>query len=152
MKSDWESKKSNEDFKNMESRANTTRKLSALCIFLGHGAVNGQLGIRILQEMEILASPLNETRLPYLDSTIPYNYKKSPIFELTWLFQYLGAALATVAYTGVYCSLVGILLHICGQFANLGNRIRNFGNETNPEKTNLDQLEYILRRHQYLIK
>lgn len=119
---DWTSCKTDQEIENMWVNARAARKMSYLCIVLGFGSVSGQSVIRIAQEMDIIPGQI-EKRLPMVSSHFPYDYKSTPIYEITWCLQYAGAGLATLVYSGVYCLFVGLVLHLRGQVANLRYRL-----------------------------
>ncbi|XP_014212166.1 odorant receptor 4-like [Copidosoma floridanum] len=148
---DWNADKTKGEVINMVRNAKTTRKLSFICLFLGMGSVNGQLAVRISQELDILPGQINK-REPMLISYFPYDYKPSPIYEITWLFQYLGAILATLIYSGIYCFFVGLVLHLRGQLANLRFRLETLdidGNKANHRKIT-KKIGFIVERHNIL--
>ena len=137
----------------MHGSATIARKMSLVCVILGFGSVNGQMVVRASQELDILSGP-PEKRLPMISSYFPYDYKVTPVYEITWLMQYLGAGLATIVYSGVYCLFVGLVLHLRGQVANL--RLRLESHEINSCDRKLagkefrKHIKFVVQRHQCL--
>lgn len=143
---DWTSEKTQKETNNMHHNASLARKISLLCAFLGFCSVNGQLMVRLAQELDIVPGPA-EKRLPMLSSYFPYDYKPSPIYEITWALQWLGAALATLVFSGIYCLFVGLVLHLRGQLANLKIRMEK------QEKSHFSRgIGQICKRHEFLTR
>ncbi|XP_076221973.1 odorant receptor 4-like [Nomia melanderi] len=84
----------------------------------------------------------------------PYNTKKSPNFELTWLGQFIGTVLAGVAYSCFDTFLAVLVLHLCGQLSVLRLAVTNLVNTSN--ETNFmefkGRLGYIVYRHNQLYR
>ncbi|NP_001177480.1 odorant receptor 25 [Nasonia vitripennis] len=147
---DWCTKKTSREAENMSKNARTARKMSLVCVVLGFGSVNGQLAVRISQELDILPGQ-TEKRLPMLSSYIPYEYQTSPAYEITWFMQYLGAVLATLVYSGVYCVFVGLVLHLRGQVANLRFMFESVDDpEEDKGKNFRRRLRSLVERHESL--
>ncbi|XP_058808725.1 odorant receptor Or2-like isoform X2 [Phymastichus coffea] len=147
--SDWNSVNSKDGLKNMQANAIIARRMSWICAILGFATVHGHLLIRIGQELEYLPGKPS-TRLLLVDSYFPYDYKPTPVYEVTWIMQYSGAALATFAYSGIYCLFVALVLHLCGQFANLREQLDKLVSVSN---RNFEMnLAKIVLRHEQLNK
>lgn len=137
---------------NMWSNAQMTRTISMTCVILGVGTVNGHLIIRLGQEAKILPGKDGATRLPFIDSYFPYDYSPTPIYEITWAMQYISAALATCAYSGIYCLFVALMLHLCGQFSNLREKLRKAVINEEDKRKFVEKLAEIVKRHESLNK
>ncbi|XP_023246054.1 odorant receptor 4-like [Copidosoma floridanum] len=148
---DWSAYKSEKEVRNMFTNAQTTRKISYICMCLGIGSVNGYVAIRMSQEMDVLPGQINK-REPMLISYFPYDYKPSPIYEITWLLQYAGAILATFIYSGIHCLFVGLVLHLRGQVKNLrlSMKVLEFDDKNQHETRFKQEIGFIVERHEHL--
>ena len=155
--SDWKAPRTSDETERMETNARTANKIYIACIFLGNCTVNSYTLLRAGQELGFLPGP-PEKRLPLFDAYFPYDDKPTPVYEITWVMQYLGAALANMAFTGMYCLFVGLILHLCSQFGNLRTRlVQIVVDETNGEKKTRgdefqEKLAFIVQRHDRLNK
>ncbi|XP_051164864.1 uncharacterized protein LOC127283812 [Leptopilina boulardi] len=152
---DWNNKKTEEERLIMWNMARLARKISIFCTFLSQGTVVGHT----LSEISILIndrfqSPSgNFTYRSYLISYFPYDTKSSPIFELTWLSQFLATFLSTITYSGVHSFFAVLVMHLCGQFNILKIQITATINKiTHERRINDFQKIYrqIIQRHQFL--
>ncbi|NP_001177479.1 odorant receptor 24 [Nasonia vitripennis] len=156
---DWLDLKTISEEETMEQNAHTANKIYLTCFFLGNSAVNSYTLLRLGQEMSFLPGPPDK-RQPLFDAYFPYDDKRSPAYEITWLMQYAGIALANLAFTGMYCLFVGLMLHLCGQFANLRIKLieavsRKEGEsekKSDGAKTFRERLAFIVERHNSLNK
>ncbi|XP_046815752.1 uncharacterized protein LOC124422862 [Vespa crabro] len=64
-------------------------------------------------------------RILIMRSYFPYNIQSTPNYELTVFAQTLAACCMGNAYTSVDTFLAMLVLHVCGQFENLGNQLRD---------------------------
>lgn len=85
----------------------------------------------------------------FFNSYFPSDYMNSPIFELTFTIQYVATVLVTIAYSGLYALFVALIMHLCGQFANLRAKLDNVTQEVDRIKF-CKKLEEIIVRHQFL--
>lgn len=151
VQTDWSNFKTISEAANMRSNARVTRKISLLCVVIGWVTVNCHLAIRIGQELKIMSGKNGLTRLPFFDSYFPYDYTSSPIYEVTFAMQYIATMLATFGYSGLYSLFVALMLHLCGQFANLRDRLYKVTQKVEGV-TFQQRLGYIVIRHQCLNK
>ncbi|NP_001177481.1 odorant receptor 26 [Nasonia vitripennis] len=122
---DWCTKKTEEETANMCANARLAHRISMICVFLAGGTVSIHAVLRTCQELDIMPGP-PEKRLPLFSSSyVPYDYKSSPIYQVTWLMQLTGTSCATLVFSGVYCAFVGMVLHLRGQVANLRLKLEN---------------------------
>lgn len=151
VQSDWSNFKTVAEAANMWSNARLARRVSLLCVVIGWVTVNCHLAIRVGQEMRIMSGKNGLTRQPFFDSYFPYDYTPSPIYEITFVMQYIATMLATFGYSGLYSLFVALMLHLCGQFANLRDRLYRVAQKVEGV-TFQQRLGYIVMRHQCLHK
>ncbi|XP_015183161.1 PREDICTED: odorant receptor 13a-like [Polistes dominula] len=89
-----------------------------------------------------------EGRLPFFPSYYPFNAVSSPIYELAFIGQTIGAIYYTTVYTAVDTFLAMLILHVCGQLSRLQDNLIHLNSTTRQEFQN--KLRYIIRRHDYL--
>ncbi|XP_025270552.1 odorant receptor 13a-like isoform X2 [Camponotus floridanus] len=78
----------------------------------------------------------------------PYNVSNSPSYELTFFAQIIACMYAAVTYAAVDTFIATLVLHTCGQLANLRQELINLHNCT---KTRFQtKLRKIVRKHEYL--
>ncbi|XP_032685297.1 uncharacterized protein LOC116850767 [Odontomachus brunneus] len=65
-----------------------------------------------------------EPDMPF-PTVFPYNLKNSPVFELTWLGENMGAFVTAICYTCFDTFLAVLILHLCGQLAVLKINLKN---------------------------
>ncbi|NP_001177484.1 odorant receptor 29 [Nasonia vitripennis] len=149
VQTDWSNFKTVSEAANMWSNALAARKISLLCVVIGWVTVNCHLAIRIGQELRFMSGKNGLTRLPFFDSYFPYDYTPSPVYEITFVIQYIATMLATFGYSGLYSLFVALMLHLCGQFANLRDRLYTV-TQKKAGVTFQQRLGYIVMRHQCL--
>ncbi|NP_001177485.1 odorant receptor 31 [Nasonia vitripennis] len=149
--SDWKKPKSSLEAANMWSNARTARQLSITCLFIGLSAVNYHMAVRICQELRIIPGKTKVERELYFNAYFPYNYTESPAYELTFAMQYFATVLATFSYSGLYGLFVGLMLHLCGQFANLRVKMDKVAKQADSAKFR-QNLTAIIIRHQFLFR
>ncbi|XP_076221439.1 uncharacterized protein LOC116430241 isoform X1 [Nomia melanderi] len=87
-------------------------------------------------------------------AVFPYDTKKSPNFEITWLGQFMGTVLTAICYSCFDTFLAFLVLHLCGQLSILRMALENLANKSdghNFVKFN-ERLGYIVYRHNQLFR
>ncbi|KAL6267443.1 hypothetical protein P5V15_000519 [Pogonomyrmex californicus] len=148
---DWHSSKTSEERTIMLKNAKLVRKISIWCTILTQVMVTIYIVLRISM---IAKFPRNDTARPMLYTAyFPFDITRSPIFELICVCQILSAYSATVSYTGSDSFISMLVLHTCGQFQNLHDRLKNLANDTGGIKTSKEfksELKQIVKRHEHL--
>lgn len=148
---DWRMPKTSEERIIMLKNAKVARKISIWCTILTQTMVTIYIVLRI--SMIVRFSRSDPARpLPYT-AYFPFDVTRSPIFELICVCQILSAYSATVSYTGSDSFICMLILHVCGQFQNLRERLKNLANGPNGIKTSEEfknELKQIVKRHEHL--
>ncbi|KAF7405495.1 hypothetical protein HZH66_004401 [Vespula vulgaris] len=55
-------------------------------------------------------------------ATFPYDTKKSPYFEITWMGQFIGSILTGISYSCFDTFFAVFVLHLCGQLSSMGSQ------------------------------
>lgn len=81
-------------------------------------------------------------------SWFPYNTRKSPVHELTWLAQCIGSGGASVVFTAHDCFFAILSLHISAQYAMLRMGMRNIAGkfDANDPKKFYNSLNEVIER------
>lgn len=77
----------------------------------------------------------------------PYNVSNSPSYELTFFAQIIAATYAAITYAAVDTFIATLVLHTCGQLANLRQELLNLHSTKTRFQT---KLRKIVRKHEYL--
>ncbi|KAL2739230.1 odorant receptor 13a-like [Vespula maculifrons] len=126
MEEDRKNAKSKEEAKRMTNIAKICRHVSLACI----------ITIRFVGRTLILRS------------YFPYDIQPTPIYELTVFAQTVAAYCTSGTYTTVDTFVVTLIFHVCGQYENLKQRLRNLPSQRgNDFKAELSQ---IVKKHDSL--
>ncbi|XP_018393407.1 PREDICTED: odorant receptor 13a-like [Cyphomyrmex costatus] len=148
---DWYMPKTSEERTIMLKNAKIVRKISIWCTILTQVMVTIYIVLRI--STIIRFSPSDPARPMLYTAYFPFDITRSPIFELICVCQILSAYSATVSYTGSDSFISMLVLHVCGQFENLRERLKNLANDPNAVKTSQEfksKLRQIVMRHEHL--
>ncbi|XP_043503444.1 uncharacterized protein LOC122524980 [Polistes fuscatus] len=89
-------------------------------------------------------------RVLILSAYFPYNVEQTPNYQLTIIAQMTASYITGGTYTGVDIFIITIVLHACGQYENLIQRLRNVCVKTDDDfQTKLAQ---IVKKHNALNK
>ncbi|XP_076287589.1 uncharacterized protein LOC143212564 [Lasioglossum baleicum] len=83
-------------------------------------------------------------------ATFPYDTKKSPNFEITWVAQLIGSALTAISFSCFDTFLAVLVLHLCGQLSVLRAAIEHITETSSPGVEFNERLGYIVCRHNQL--
>jgi hypothetical protein len=103
----------------MNKNAIKTRLLTTICITLGQCSCLFYLCCYIYQRYVM------NVRLLYFESYMPFDYKKSPNFEITVFCQCLSSITATASFLGIESYFIVIVMHVCSKLKILRNRIQS---------------------------
>ncbi|XP_033231956.1 odorant receptor 4-like [Belonocnema kinseyi] len=151
---DWTNYKTENERQLMVHWAKKCRKVSLFYVFLSQSSIGfftiHQLSLAIIEGRNDLT---NITRITYLEGYFPYDINKSPNFQLWWLLQCISLQLGNVTFVGIDSLFAILVLHICGQFRVLRQRVLECVEETDGEfhKRKLhEKVSLIIRRHAHL--
>ncbi|XP_018048232.1 PREDICTED: odorant receptor 4-like [Atta colombica] len=130
---DWHTPKTFEERTIMLKNAKLVRKISIWCTILTQTMVTIYIVLRISTIIRFSSS--DPARPMLYTAYFPFDITRSPIFELICVCQMLSAYSATVSYTGSDSFISMLVLHVCGQFENLRERLKNLINDPNGIKT-----------------
>lgn len=142
MKRDWSAIVSKRERKMMSDVARTTRNLSI------RSTVMVQVVVFIYVVFRCINIRYNGRQSLFFRAYFPYNASNSPCFELTILGQYIATVYAATTYTAVDTFIATLILHMCGQLANLRRELTNLRICTRAEFQ--AKLGKIARKHEYL--
>lgn len=143
--------KTSEERTVMLKNAKLVRKISIWCTILTQTMVTIYIVLRI--SMIVKFSRSDPARPMLYTAYFPFDITRSPIFELICVCQILSAYSATVSYTGSDSFISMLVLHACGQFQNLRERLKNLVNNPGEVKTPEEfknELIQIIKRHEHL--
>ncbi|XP_076171633.1 odorant receptor 13a-like [Ptiloglossa arizonensis] len=147
---DWSYSIPDQERRTMLKNARISRTISIFCSVLTYFMLSAFILLQIWNN----AQNTSETDLGGLlhPATFPYNIKKSPNFEITWLGQFMGTVLTAISYSCFDTFLAFLILHLCGQLTVLRAALRNLVNATNENNgaTFREQLGFIVHRHNQL--
>ncbi|XP_012059502.1 PREDICTED: odorant receptor 4-like [Atta cephalotes] len=129
---DWYTPKTSGERTIMLKNAKLMRKISIWCTILTQTLLIIYIVLKI---SAIIFSPDDSSRPMIYTAYFPFDVIKSPIFELICACQILSAFSGTVAYTGSDSFISMLVIHVCGQFENLRERLKNLVNDPNGIKT-----------------
>ncbi|XP_043503443.1 odorant receptor 13a-like [Polistes fuscatus] len=141
MEIDWKEVSTKKEERKMMKLARFSRILATRATEISYALIAVYIVKRCL-------SMRNEGRLPFISSHFPFDYLTSPIFELTFVLQVIGAVYFTTVYTSVDTFLTMLILHVCGQLSRLQEDLINLNSNTREEFQK--KLGYIVRRHDHL--
>ncbi|XP_033208215.1 odorant receptor 22c-like [Belonocnema kinseyi] len=153
---DWTNFKPENERQLMAHFAQNCRKVSLLYVFLSQSTfvfyTTQQISVAIIEGMSDLA---NITRTTYVEAYFPYDINKSPNFQLSWLLQCISIQLGNIAFAGIDSFFAILVLHICGQFRVLHQRVLECVEATDGkfQKWKLqNKVSLIVQRHEHLNK
>ncbi|XP_076287591.1 uncharacterized protein LOC143212566 [Lasioglossum baleicum] len=83
-------------------------------------------------------------------ATFPYDTKKSPNFEITWLGQFIGTVLMAISFSCFDTFLAVLVLHLCGQLSILRAAIEHIAETSSQGEKFSERLGNIVFRHNQL--
>ncbi|XP_043665424.1 odorant receptor 13a-like [Vespula pensylvanica] len=130
-----------DDIKRIMTVADNSRKITITVNIISHS-------IFIIYAIMHVATNYPTIRGLYFPAYFPWETKPSPNYELTFLGQLVACYYSTVIYSLVDTFLATLVLHVCGQLANLKHELINFQSETTEEFH--EKLGRIVKKHDYL--
>lgn len=148
---DWQASKTSYERTSMLKSASVVRKISIGCTVLTQTMLTIYIVLRI---SIIVRFQRNDPARPLVYTAyFPFDVTRSPIFELVCVGQILSAYSATVSYTGSDSFISMLVLHVCGQFQNLREKLKNLADHPDGVKTVegfRNELAQIVKRHEHL--
>ncbi|XP_058808730.1 odorant receptor 13a-like [Phymastichus coffea] len=160
MFNDWTSPKTNKELLVMWKNARRGRLMSIIIILLAEGTVIAYFVAAVYFNYNAYARQTNpennvteKFRPLYLKADFFYDVQKSPVFEITWIFQCFSTIFAASSFSAVDAFFAVLVLHLCGQLNNLKENLKSLllssVNIDNVESYS-ENLVHIIARHQYL--
>ncbi|XP_019700688.1 odorant receptor 13a-like [Harpegnathos saltator] len=145
---DWHASKTLYEKVVMLRSASVARKISIWCTVLTQTMVTLYIVLRI---SVIVRLQRNDPARPLIYTAyFPFDVSRSPIFELVCLGQILSAYSSTASYTGTVSFISMLVLHVCGQFLSLRERLKNIADGVKTVEEFRDELAQIVKRHEHL--
>lgn len=144
----------------MLKNAKVSRMISIVCSTLTYLMVSAFISLQIWSNMQS-ASEADLGGLLH-PATFPYDARKSPNFEITWMGQFMGTVLTAICYSCFDTFLAVLVLHLCGQLNVLRialedlvtvtreNNFRNFHKRLGFIVDRHNQLSRLVRRNVFL--
>ncbi|XP_011500452.1 PREDICTED: odorant receptor 4-like [Ceratosolen solmsi marchali] len=146
----WNARKTKIETRNMREDAAVTRKILLICMTLGFLSIEGLLLMTIGQDIDIHAGHADR-KFPMISSYFWYDINSSPVYEITWLLQYIATVLTTIAHTGVTGIFIGLVLHLRCQISNLRLRLEKL-DIYDRNKMIRKKIEFIVMKHENINK
>ncbi|XP_043251733.1 odorant receptor 9a-like [Colletes gigas] len=137
----------------MMKSANVTRNMSTWCTVLTQTMVTVYIGLRIFVIATCDRNKETQDNLVLYPGYFPYNVRPTVRLVLTNMAQAFSAYCATIPYTSVDTFIAMLVLHTCGQFANLRRRLERLMDDKNGTRRADDirkELRSIVKRHEHL--
>ncbi|XP_043665343.1 odorant receptor 13a-like isoform X1 [Vespula pensylvanica] len=135
----------------MLKTAKMSRRISLFCSTLTYLMLTAFISLQTYANMAS-ASEVDLGGLLH-PATFPYDIKKSPNFEITWMGQFMGTVLTAICYSCFDTFLAVFVLHLCGQLSVLQLNLKELA-EVAKRDISLFQnkLGFIVNRHNELYR
>ncbi|KAL2739243.1 odorant receptor 13a-like [Vespula maculifrons] len=130
-----------EDIKRMMIVAEISRKITITANIMCNSLV-------VFYGIMHLATNYTSARGLFFPAYFPWETKPSPYYEITFFGQLMGSFYACATYSVVDTFVATLVLHVCGQLANLRHELINLRRETKEEFQ--AKLGGIVKKHDYL--
>ncbi|KAI4497888.1 hypothetical protein M0802_007004 [Mischocyttarus mexicanus] len=135
----------------MLKNAKLSRTISLFCSTLTYLMLTAFISLQMYANMAS-ASEVDLGGLLH-PATFPYDTKKSPYFEITWMGQFMGTVLTAICYSCFDTFLAVFVLHLCGQLSVLQLNIKELTNVAKLDIASFQsRLGLIANRHEQLFK
>ncbi|KAI4487562.1 hypothetical protein M0804_005711 [Polistes exclamans] len=135
----------------MLKNAKLSRRISLFCSTLTYLMLTAFISLQTYANMAS-ASEVDLGGLLH-PATFPYDTKKSPYFEITWMGQFMGTVLTAICYSCFDTFLAVFVLHLCGQLSVLQLNLKELSNLAKRDITLFQsRLGFIVNRHEQLYK
>ncbi|XP_046815805.1 odorant receptor 13a-like isoform X1 [Vespa crabro] len=148
---DWSQKQAESERSMMLKNAKLSRTISLFCSTLTYLMLTAFISLQTYANMAS-ASEVDLGGLLH-PATFPYDTKKSPYFEITWLGQLMGTILTAICYSCFDTFLAVFVLHLCGQLSVLRSNLKELAEIAKRDVALFqNRLGYIVNRHEQLHK
>ncbi|XP_043503052.1 odorant receptor 13a-like [Polistes fuscatus] len=135
----------------MLKNAKLSRRISLFCSTLTYLMLTAFISLQMYANMAS-ASEVDLGGLLH-PATFPYDTKKSPYFEITWMGQFMGTVLTAICYSCFDTFLAVFVLHLCGQLSVLRLNLKELSDVAKRDITLFQsRLGFIVNRHEQLYK
>ncbi|KAL2716824.1 odorant receptor 13a-like isoform X1 [Vespula squamosa] len=135
----------------MLRNAKMSRKISLFCSTLTYLMLTAFISLQTYANMAS-ASEVDLGGLLH-PATFPYDTKKSPYFEITWMGQFMGTVLTAICYSCFDTFLAVFVLHLCGQLSVLQMNLKELAEIAKRDVTSFqNRLGFIVNRHNELYR
>lgn len=131
MMNDWKLPNTKEQLQIMWKNARFSRLISIIIIFLAEGTCVTYIITLVLYTRNeskkhiILDSNITDIlRKTFFKAEFPYDMQKSPMYEITWIFQCISMFLAASCFSSVDALFAVLVLHLCSQLNILRNNLK----------------------------
>lgn len=132
----------------MRSDAKIAKRISVTCFLVTATA----FGSHIFKQSYVNSKRAESERQVFYIAYYPYEFLKTPAYEITCFFQCVGGGFSSTIFVGIlsFCSL--LILHVHGQFSILEHNIESLVNSKNfaNSKEFLTKLRVIVTKHEDL--
>nr|XP_012223779.1 PREDICTED: odorant receptor 13a-like [Linepithema humile] len=142
MARDWSAAVDKRDRRTMLHITKISRNLSITSTLMAYGVVIAYVTFRCIEIQQ------TGCRQMLLRAYFPYNATESPLYELTFLGQYVAITYVATSYAAVDTFIATLVLHTCGQLSNLRHELTNLHACTRAEFQK--KLGNIVRKHIHL--
>ncbi|XP_035741503.1 odorant receptor 13a-like [Vespa mandarinia] len=148
---DWNQTQQESERSLMLKNAKLSRTISLFCSTLSYLMLIAFISLQTYANMA-RASEVDLGGLLH-PAIFPYDTKKSPYFEITWLGQFIATILAGISYSCFDTFHAVFVLHLCGQLSVLRSNIRELAEIAKRDVALFqNRLGYIVNRHEKLYK
>ncbi|KAL2716821.1 odorant receptor 13a-like isoform X1 [Vespula squamosa] len=135
----------------MLRNAKISRRISLICSTLAYVMVIAFISLQIYANIAS-ASEVDLGGLLH-PATFPYDTKKSPYFEITWIGQFIGTVLAGISYSCFDTFFAVFGMHLCGQLSVLQMNLKELAEIAKRDDTSFqNRLDFIVNRHNELYR
>ncbi|XP_015181266.1 PREDICTED: uncharacterized protein LOC107068922 [Polistes dominula] len=132
-----------EDVKRMMTVATISRKITITANIMCNSLV-------VIYAIMHLTTNYTSARGLFFPAYFPWETKPTPNYEFTFFGQLMGSFYACATYSVVDTFVATLVLHVCGQLANLRHELINLQSKTKDEFQS--KLARIVKKHDYLNK
>nr|KAF7432440.1 hypothetical protein H0235_005364 [Vespula pensylvanica] len=148
---DWTQTLSGPERLTMLKNAKISRRISLSCSTLAYTMLIAFISLQTYANMTS-ASEVDLGGLLH-PATFPYDTKKSPYFEITWMGQFIGSILTGISYSCFDTFFAVFVLHLCGQLSVLQLNLKELVETAKHDVTLFqNRLGFIVNRHNKLYR
>lgn len=147
---DWDNAKTQEELDILITHGNFSRKISIIYILVALGASAARISQVTYMNVDFwFKQHANATHYLTMEAYFPYDTDPSPIFEITFVVDYLAALFGNLSNCGTDSLFFQIGFHFTAAFRVLHLKLVNITTETCNEKEDFnDKLRHIIEKHE----